>query len=181
MMTEPIVKEKIFPSLIMALVLGGLVAPLMEELMLRIWLLYSRANLSIATGAIITTLIYKFYFYTGLVNISQTIKGSIIAVLIGSLVGYFLFISLKKINLDLEVVFKRNIRKLAIISSFIFGYLHITNYKITPNLLLFSPIILANYIIGGLILSFIRVRYGLIYAIAFHIIYNSIFILIKFR
>jgi membrane protease YdiL (CAAX protease family) len=181
LMTEPVIKEKIFSTLMMALVLGGFAAPLMEEFMLRIWLIYSKANLSIAIGAIITTLIYKLYFYTGLVNISQTIKGSILAILIGSVLGCFLFIGLKKINLDLEGIFKKNIRKFAIISSFIFGYLHITNYKITPNLLLFSPIILANYIIGGLILSFIRVRYGLMYAIAFHITYNSIFIVIKFR
>lgn len=180
-MTEPVIKEKIFSTLMMAVVLGGFAAPLMEEFMLRIWLIYSKANLSIAIGAIITTLIYKLYFYTGLVNISQTIKGSILAILIGSVLGCFLFMGLKKINLDLEGIFKKNIRKFAIISSFIFGYLHITNYKITPNLLLFSPIILANYIIGGLIISFIRVRYGLMYAIAFHITYNSIFIVIKFR
>ncbi|WP_170132745.1 CPBP family glutamic-type intramembrane protease [Pedobacter cryoconitis] len=180
-MTAPVMEAKIFPNPGMALLLAGLFAPLIEELMFRIWLVYSRTNLSIAIGTILAALSYKLYFYSGLADGSQYIKVGVLTILIGVVMGCFSFIGLKKIDLNLMRVFKSNSRKLTIISSFIFGYLHLTNYKITPNLLLFSPIVLANYIIGGLILSFIRVRYGLIYAVLFHAVYNSIFILIKFR
>lgn len=64
-----------------------------------------------------------------------------------------------------------------------FGFLHITNYEITKNILLFSPLLLAPQIFAGFYFSFIRVKFGLLWSIALHSTYNafllSLFLLTK--
>ncbi len=64
-----------------------------------------------------------------------------------------------------------------------FGFIHITNYEITKNILLFSPLLIAPQIFAGFYFGFIRVKFGLVWSIALHATYNgflfSLFILIK--
>ena len=56
----------------------------------------------------------------------------------------------------------------------IFGFIHITNYQISTNVLLLSPILVLPQILLGFYLGFIRVRFGLVWSIALHGIYNGI-------
>ena len=58
----------------------------------------------------------------------------------------------------------------------LFGYVHITNYQIDTRILLFSPILVAPQMILGVIFGFIRIRLGLIWAIAMHAFYNGLLI-----
>lgn len=64
-----------------------------------------------------------------------------------------------------------------------FGFLHITNYEISTNVLIFSPILIAPQIFAGLYFGFVRIRFGLIWSIALHATYNalifSLFLLTK--
>jgi membrane protease YdiL (CAAX protease family) len=64
-----------------------------------------------------------------------------------------------------------------------FGFLHITNYEMTKNILLFSPLLIAPQIFAGLYFGFIRVKFGLLWSIALHATYNallfSLFLLAK--
>ena len=55
-----------------------------------------------------------------------------------------------------------------------FGFLHITNYEISTNVLIFSPILIAPQIFAGLYFGFVRVRFGLIWSIALHATYNGL-------
>lgn len=55
----------------------------------------------------------------------------------------------------------------------LFGYVHISNYQIDTQILLFSPILVAPQMILGLIFGYIRVRFGLLWAIAMHALYNG--------
>jgi len=55
-----------------------------------------------------------------------------------------------------------------------FGYIHIFNYELNTTILLLSPILVAPQIILGFFLGYIRVRFGLLYAILFHAVYNAI-------
>lgn len=55
-----------------------------------------------------------------------------------------------------------------------FGFYHITNFDMSPTILLLSPLLVLPQIIVGAILGFIRVRYGLIWAIGLHAVYNLI-------
>lgn len=56
----------------------------------------------------------------------------------------------------------------------LFGYVHITNYEISTNVLLLSPILVLPQILLGFYLGFIRIRFGFLWAIALHAAYNGI-------
>lgn len=69
-------------------------------------------------------------------------------------------------------------------TAIIFGYIHLFNYQeINANMILFSPILVAPQILVGLYLGFIRVKFGLLWSIALHAVYNgvlmSLFLLVK--
>ncbi len=57
-----------------------------------------------------------------------------------------------------------------------FGFIHITNYDITTNILLFSPLLIAPQIFAGFYFGFVRVKFGLLWAIALHATYNAFFL-----
>lgn len=58
--------------------------------------------------------------------------------------------------------------------AFIFGYVHITNFELTDNVWILSPLLVLPQIILGLYLGFIRVRFGLVWSILLHALYNLI-------
>ena len=59
-------------------------------------------------------------------------------------------------------------------SILIFGFYHITNFEITTTTLLFSPLLVSPQLSVGTFLGFIRVRFGIVWAIALHAAYNLI-------
>ncbi|MGB3151600.1 MAG: CPBP family intramembrane glutamic endopeptidase, partial [Maribacter sp.] len=58
----------------------------------------------------------------------------------------------------------------------VFGFYHITNFEITKTILLHSPILVAPQLIVGSLLGFVRIKFGLIWAMAFHACYNFVLI-----
>ncbi len=62
------------------------------------------------------------------------------------------------------------------ILTLIFGFIHISNFELTKSTILLSPILVAPQISVGFILGFIRVRFGLVWAMALHSLYNLILI-----
>lgn len=54
----------------------------------------------------------------------------------------------------------------------IFGFYHIINFELTPTILALSPLLVAPQLSVGVILGFIRIRFGLLWAIALHAVYN---------
>ncbi|ATA89285.1 CPBP family intramembrane glutamic endopeptidase [Capnocytophaga stomatis] len=62
--------------------------------------------------------------------------------------------------------------------SILFGLIHITNFKINWLALLFTPLLVVSQLIGGFILSFIRVRLNFYWGVGFHSLWNLIFIIV---
>lgn len=56
----------------------------------------------------------------------------------------------------------------------IFGFYHITNFELTIVTLVLSPILVAPQLGVGIFLGFIRVRFGLLWAMALHACYNLV-------
>jgi len=73
--------------------------------------------------------------------------------------------------------YKTNFRWIFYGFAIVFGYVHITNYELTTNVLLISPILVAPQIILGLFLGMVRVKFGLLYSILFHAVYNAILVI----
>lgn len=57
-----------------------------------------------------------------------------------------------------------------------FGYIHLFNYQIDAQILIFSPLLVAPQIILGLIFGYIRIRLGFLWAVAIHAFYNGILV-----
>jgi membrane protease YdiL (CAAX protease family) len=72
------------------------------------------------------------------------------------------------------VLFKnsRFFKPLFYLFTLVFGFYHITNFEITNTILLFSPLLVAPQISIGFFLGYIRIRFGLLWAIALHASYN---------
>lgn len=62
----------------------------------------------------------------------------------------------------------------------LFGLVHISNYEITTNVLLLTPILIAPQTILGGYLGFVRVRFGLQWSMLLHAFYNAFFMFITF-
>lgn len=58
------------------------------------------------------------------------------------------------------------------VSTLIFGFYHITNFDLSREVLLLSPILVAPQLCIGVFLAYIRVRLGLLWAILLHALYN---------
>lgn len=55
-----------------------------------------------------------------------------------------------------------------------FGFMHITNYEMNTQTILLSPILVSPQLSAGLLLGFTRIKFGLLYAMALHAMYNLV-------
>jgi membrane protease YdiL (CAAX protease family) len=66
------------------------------------------------------------------------------------------------------------------IFSLIFGFIHITNFEITTNVLILSPILILPQLLVGGYFGYIRVKFGLIWSMFLHGSYNGFLFLMSF-
>lgn len=62
------------------------------------------------------------------------------------------------------------------LAAVIFGLVHISNYEMTSEVLWVAPILVLPQIVVGLLLGFLRVRYGLIWGFFLHALHNFAFL-----
>ena len=58
-----------------------------------------------------------------------------------------------------------------------FGLVHISNFELTTQVLLLSPLLVAPQISVGFILGYIRIKFGLIWSMGLHACYNMVLII----
>lgn len=58
----------------------------------------------------------------------------------------------------------------------IFAFVHITNFDMTNTVLLLSPILVLPQLFAGIGLGYLRIRFGLSWAILLHCVYNTVFL-----
>jgi membrane protease YdiL (CAAX protease family)/calcineurin-like phosphoesterase family protein len=82
----------------------------------------------------------------------------------------------KKVNVRifLNKKWKKHYIKFFYILTILFAYVHLFNFKNTPNILLFSPLLVMPQFIAGLVLGYIRVKYNFLIGFLFHATYNAI-------
>lgn len=54
--------------------------------------------------------------------------------------------------------------------------MHISNFEMSTQVLLFSPLLVAPQISVGFLLGYIRVKFGLLWSMALHAIYNMVLV-----
>lgn len=148
-----------------------LLGPLLEEVLFRLWLVYNKINVSI-------TIAYLILWINGLIfhiHWFYTTKLVIYFILLFIFLFTLFFFLLKKYEGEKLINFWRKNQKIfIIISCFLFGALHIGNYAVTSNLIMYSFITFAPQIFSGFILCYLRVRLGFEAGFVAHSVNNFI-------
>jgi membrane protease YdiL (CAAX protease family) len=157
------------------ILMSVIIAPIMEEITFRGWLIYNRIAIAIVPAVLFVYFISPHIFHQKLFD---EMTNTIISLFTGTILSLCTYFLLKKIEIHLIKLWNKNTRILLFISAVLFGYVHIFNYNITLNLILFSPFILLPFIVGGLIIGYIRIRMGFFWGLTYHVTNNLIPILI---
>jgi hypothetical protein len=151
------------------LLLLSVYGPIMEELTFRLPLKFSKWNLTIAsigiTATICRVLVQLEYKYSITLSIG-----------IGIAIYYILN---KKLLENISEFWIKNKLLIFYVLLIIFSFLHLKNYDMTFELLLFSPIFMLTHILGGIFFSYVRLNSGILLAICFHSFNNGIIKIIK--
>jgi len=145
------------------LLLTSVYAPILEEIAFRLPLRFSKLNFSLGLlgiSLIFCRVLGEFEYVYSLIS----------SVTIG-IITYFILND--KIGEGMAK-FWRKYRLLILYTSLsVFSLLHLKNYKLTTELLLFSPIFILPRILGGLIFSYVRLSSGIFLAILIHSFNNG--------
>lgn len=152
--------------------------PILEEFIFRYWLARKKiltlvillAFLLTTTNWLLSKIDYTTIFVRSIILIINSIS-IIVAVVVG-------FRKLK-VNSKLEEVFCKFFPVLFYMSVFSFGFVHILNYDLTA-VGAWGVFLAIPFILSGITLGYVRIKYGMIYNCAMHIGFNLItFILDK--
>lgn len=157
-------------------------APITEELSFRMFLKYSPIRMGVGTvlflyfiveildslGLKTTSLLTDFFqesiqFF---INI-----GFYITVLFVGLILGFIFKQFEE-RLKLKKIFSTTFPYLFYLTTLTFGFAHIGNYTNLKDIWFLAPIIVSPQILVGLLLGYVRVRYGLKYSVILHSMHN---------
>ena len=144
----------------------------MEELAFRIGLRISKRNLILMIFSLSLFVLRVFLNVEWLYAISTSLLLSMALFLSFKIGGAFNLIN------DFYV---KNRRFVFYVLLLFFGFIHLINYEITPELLLFSPIVVLPHISAGFMLSYVRLKLGVVFSIMLHSLNNSLpFVLVYF-
>ncbi len=145
--------------------------PILEELMFRSFLRFNKYYLAISSFLLTHLILSKFYYQEGWLMITPNLSTRLLIPLIVGLTCFLLAIILKSFLIK---AWSKYFPYLFYSSFLLFGLLHITNFEINVRTLILAPFLTAPQIIGGIIYSYLRVHYGLIYSIILHALNNVI-------
>ncbi len=160
-------KDKFSPIVI--LLLGGLLAPLLEEIAFRLSLKFKPIYLSLSTTLLFFYLISKFYFKTGYINLDNHF---LLRLSLSLLIGVMVYIVSTKYSNNFKNFWNNNFNWIYYFSIILFGFVHITNFDMNTKNLLLMPVLTLPQSVGGIFTGYVRIKYGFIYACFFHSINN---------
>lgn len=156
---------------IMTILIGVILAPFYEEIIFRSLLKFKKSNiiLFIVTLTILITI--------SILNTKINL-GIVLIIILFSFITLLIIFPRNKIELFISLKFKY----FFYLTTISFGLVHILNFTGNVYLILvFSFILTGPQLVLGLILGFIRMNYGLIYSISFHILVNTSLLLTLFH
>ena len=174
----PLIYFNLFPSLkginfsLFNILKISLFYPIVEELIFRLPLRYSKFNLVLSFSILISLLVFK-----------RLISNVYLAITLSLILYFSLSLLFRKDSLFLIKIINFFILKFRVVFYFqalLFGFLHLANYNITFKYFYLFPLFIMNYIFTGCFWGYLRVRYsnGIYLCIASHIFINSIYCLV---
>ena len=147
------------------IIYGILISPVIEEFLFRLILVFNKKNLIILINTVAILLIIFI------------IKGDIIK----EALFLFLLIIFLTIYLNTDKCshfFRNYFKSFFFLIAALFALLHLFNFMgISESNLIFMPLFVIPQFVLGLVLGYIRITYGLLYAILFHLLVNCVVII----
>lgn len=157
-------------SSLRTILIGIIFAPILEEIFFRSLLKFTKRSIILFLITVIVLIIYAAFR-------SKIEFVSFLSVVFIGILCLLLFFNRNKIELFISSKFNYFFYGSAIF----FGLVHASNFTGNSYVILaFSLILGGPQIVLGLILGFIRMNYGLIYSILFHMIINTTILLTLF-
>jgi uncharacterized protein len=142
---------------------GILIAPLLEEFLFRLVLVPTYKNF------VLLSIISFICAILSILKLSHTLCFIFLVLFVTT------FLALLNVRVFKKVQFLllRNFKLYFYVDCIIFGFYHLTNYSpVNWKLMVLAPLILLPQIILGTFIGTIRMKYGFLYAVIFHAIYN---------
>lgn len=155
-------------TLVYHFVFACLIAPLIEEMLFRLCLRYSKLNFSVAAG-------FCFFIFSDLLIKGRGIFGEdnplslrIGLVFIIIAIAYSILQSNPVIDDRLTKFWSLHFRLIFYLSVISFGFLHVTNLENSLTVFLLAPMLTLPQMAGGFMFGYIRLKYGILYAVLLH-------------
>jgi uncharacterized protein len=155
--------------------IGVIIVPIVEEIRHRLCLRYSSRNFSIMMASWI-------YFVLGFIvngeNAFWQNSSFVLKIALASIIGVIIYSYLQVNSLNntkLATFWYKHSRMIFYLFLFSFVLLHVNNFTTKFQLLLVSPLITFPQTVSGIIFSYCRLKYGIVYSILFHSMNNLFF------
>ncbi|MTG97665.1 MULTISPECIES: type II CAAX prenyl endopeptidase Rce1 family protein [Myroides] len=157
----------VVPFILFAVVIG----PFIEELSFRLPMRFKPSYLFI--GFILTSA----YFLFSVDKLNETVANGLSIVTLCLFVVLTYLIGKKKEVL--KKLYTTYFSYIFYLLTLIFGFIHITNFEeITSRILILSPLIVFPQFALGIMMGYVRIRYGFWYSFLFHLINNGFAVLV---
>jgi hypothetical protein len=153
------------------IVVAMFIGPIIEEMIFRLPLMYSRVNFSIFFSVAIAAVFHDFY-KIGFLKHFPYLQIILFAVIIFPIL-YLILQNHKKTSNFIQGIYTRF--NVAILYGFILAFVsfHLFNYKnLTIGTFPIAAASLSGQLFGGLTLSYLRIKYGITYSILLHCLNN---------
>jgi len=151
----------------------------------RLRILFHLLVISIVTGIIITP-IFSIFEELQLIDfethkLEEMFKGMsfIQILLIGSIITPIIEEALFRAPITIFTK-PKSFKYAFYIFTLLFGFVHISNFEITTNVILLSPILILPQLLVGSYFGYIRVKFGLLWSMLLHGSYNGFLFLMNF-
>ena len=145
-----------------------LLAPIIEEMLFRACLRYSKLNFAVTAG-------FCFYIFPGILIKGRGIFGEdnplslrIALMLIVVAAVYSILQSKPVFDNHLTKFWSSHFKLIFYLSVLSFGLIHVTNFEINPATFIVAPMLTLPQIAGGFMFGYIRLKYGILYAVLLH-------------
>lgn len=153
-----------------------IIGPIREELWYRLSLKFEPVFLSVSFGVFCHQVISRQFYQVSFYNIEVY---PFFRIALALVLGAFLFlvVSHRAIQPKLSSFFETHFKWIFWISCIAFAFSHHHYFASSTTNTLLMPILVLPQLILGFATSYMRLKYGFVYAILFHAIYNSSYFL----
>ena len=148
-----------------------IMAPLIEEVVFRSFLRYRPFRLSLFIGFVYITFLFQFVEIGG-----QWEFLSFYSVVLLVFFGLGLVFKFLYNGSSLKILYHRYFFVLFYGVALVFGFAHIFNYSNWMSMWFLAPLLVLPQIVGGFMLGYVRMLYGLKWAVFFHLFFNGFLI-----